>query len=110
MPRVSSEDISCCWEPIYFHFSADLGHGFVSKGEKLLSKGGKAIREKPFVLMAKYQVKPWFFFLWENCFSRTGKRIEKKMCLNRINLNKNLYRRKMLRELLKDRKAHNGLI
>lgn len=74
------------------------------------SKGGKAIREKPFVLTAKYQAKLRFFFLWENCFSRTGKRIYKKMCLNRINLSKNLYHRKMLREFLKDRKVHNCLI
>lgn len=30
VPRVSSANVSRCWELIYFHFSEDLGHGFVS--------------------------------------------------------------------------------
>lgn len=28
--HVTSANVSCCWELIYFHFSEDLGHGFVS--------------------------------------------------------------------------------
>lgn len=84
VPRVSSANVSCCWQLVYFHFRQDLGHSFVSgfwKGKKRFRHREKKQSNQEKALLSPWQNTKWshiliffFFWLWANCFCKTGKR------------------------------------